>query len=202
MYDFTHSLIAQTQDVATNTDINARFNQLLANMEKVGRERLLQEGLEERDISVVRWADMRYIFQTHEIKVDLPLGQIGPSDIEVIEESFHTNHERLYTFRTEKDPIEFVEVYVAVTGNIPKPSLPLWPKGSSTPPQQAKTGTREAFFESINAFTSAQIYDRPKLRVGNIIEGPAIIEEMDSTTVILPEQTAEVDTIGNIIISV
>jgi len=202
MYDFTHSFIAKTQDVASNTDIHLRFNQLLEEMEESGRQRLLKEGLRENDISVVRWADMRYIFQTHEIKVDLPLGSIGPAEIEVIEENFHANHERLYTFRTEKDPIEFVEVYVAVIGNIPKPSLPLWSKGRSKPSKEAITGTREVFFESTNKFITAQIYDRPKLKVGNRIEGPAIVEEMDSTTVILPEQTAAVDSIGNIIINI
>jgi N-methylhydantoinase A len=88
-----------------------------------------------------------------------------------------------------------------VTGIVEKPGIEQIARGDATPPKDAHTGNRKAFFQE-TGFADTPTFAREKLLAGNRIQGPALIEEHASTTVALPGDEIEVDSIGNLVISI
>ena len=105
-------------------------------------------------------------------------------------------HERIYGFKLDQ-PIELVNLRAVGVGAVQKISLPKFGK-EGPDAAGAIVEQHRAYFEG--SFTSVNIYDRAKLRAGNRIRGPAIITQMDATTVIHPKHTGEVDEYLSILI--
>lgn len=139
--------------------------------------------------------DMRYKGQNHEIRVAVERSMMR--DLTAVKEAFARVYERLYAF-TSKDTVQIVNFGLSAIGDIVYPSIvpePFMGKDAS----EAVIGSRKVY-EGDGQFASYTLYDREKLHCGNIIEGPAVVEQMDSTTIILEGQTARVDPYLNMMI--
>ena len=86
--------------------------------------------------------------------------------------------------------------------DVEKPGLEAIARRERAPPDAARTGSRKAYFAAAGGFVDTPTFARPALLAGNRIEGPALIEEHASTTVVLPGDSVEVDAIGNLVITV
>jgi N-methylhydantoinase A len=139
--------------------------------------------------------------QGYEIEIPVPLGQLNSQSLEEIEESFNTEYKRIYNRLNEDIEIELIDWRVVVSG--PKPSLNI---GGKFPVRGqgdgALKGHREVYFPECNGYTRVAVYDRYRLQPGIRIEGPAVVEEKESTLVIGPRGDAEVDTLANIVVTV
>ncbi len=142
-----------------------------------------------------RTADLRYYGQAFEVRVPVP-PSLSAAALDAVADRFHDEHRALYGYDFRGDPrqeVEWVNLRVTGVGPIPKPRLPEIAPGRGA--RHALTGTREVHFE---ASTPAEIYDRAKLGAGDVVEGPAVLEEFGSTIPIHPGFRGEVDRHGNV----
>ncbi len=146
-----------------------------------------------------RTAEMRYHGEATEIEVDVPGGYITPPVLEEAIERFHLLYQRRYTYNHRGSrPVEIVHLRVTGVGLTEPPNLPLIPAGDDSP-EEAYKGARLVWFQELGGFQDTPIYYRERLREGNHIPGPAIVESFGSTTVIFPSQEARVDRYGNLV---
>ena len=164
-----------------------------------GRARawLDSEGIPEDARSVTYTADMRYHRQGYEIPVTIDPSEAA-GGLEQLDERFNALHEQLYGFRMHGTPSEIVNLRSIGSGAVRKPELPTGSTGSADA-TAAATEEHEIMFKGERLAT--KIYDRAKLTPGHRFDGPAIVTEFDSTTVVLPGYVAEVDTSFNILIN-
>ncbi len=141
---------------------------------------------------------MRYVGQSYELPIPLPDGKVEDAVAGMLRK-FHDEHERAYGFAAPAEPVEFVTLRLTAVGGIAKPKLREIPKGDGDV-SAARRAVRNVYFAEAGGFIDCPSYDRYKLAAGGMIEGPAIVEEMDSTTVIHPGFGAEVDRFGNLLI--
>jgi 5-oxoprolinase (ATP-hydrolysing)/N-methylhydantoinase A len=173
-------------------------NRILAELEKDGRALLAQAGVAPADMTVERTADMRLVGQMHEINVPLPEGGIDDSALDDVRAAFAEVYARRYTAVYADAAIEAISFRVRVVG--PAPPLDLDQAQSPAPGQTKRKGARQAWFG--DGFVAAAVYDRYALAPGDRIEGPAIIEEREATTVVPPGDRLTVDAHLNLRIAV
>lgn len=152
-------------------------------------------------VSVKRAADMRYVGQEHAVTVDLPLELFAASDRAGIKRHFDVMHELRYGTCAPDERAEIVSLRTTVTGVMEKPPRTTIKAGDARPAVAASTGTRPVYFAEAG-FVDTPTYARAGLLAGNRIEGPALVEEHASTTVLAPGDTLEVDALGNLVIAV
>lgn len=188
-HDFSESFMASAAETKP-VDIETAFGRL----EAMAFERLTYEGVASKDIVLQRSVEMMYQGQWRSLAVPAPA---YVSDIDALIDGFHTEHEREFNFRRNDAPVSIFRVALSATGMVPKAEL----KAHEVKKNSPKTdNTREVWFDG-KAFM-AMVFERENLAAGAMFVGPAIIEQFDSTTVIPPATTAEVDTYMNIIIRV
>ena len=146
-----------------------------------------------------RTADMRYAGQNYELPIPLPEGPIGPATLEALAQGFDAAHRRLYGFAAENEAVQLVTLRIEAAGLVPKAAFAPRPEG---PPDASAAidGHRDVWMPEAGGFTPCPIYARDRLLPGHRIEGPAIIEQMDATTVLPPGMTATVEPYGNLIL--
>ena len=141
-------------------------------------------------------ADMRYRGQSFEIDTDLEQSWIRSGDLHAIATAFHLEHERLYGHSDVDAAIQIVNLRVVAVSAVPKPaSAPLACATTAAEP------TRTAKLWIDGEYHAGAIYDRTHLRAGHCIHGPAVIEQADCTTCLLPGSSARVDGNGNLIVT-
>ena len=155
------------------------------------------EGIDPGARSITHTADMRYHRQGYEIPVPVDPDE-ARAGLEGLEERFNALHEQLYGFRMPGTAAEIVNLRAIGSGAVPKPELPTGTAGDADA-SGAISEEHEIVFKGERLPT--KIYDRAKLGPGNRFDGPAIVTEFDSTTVVLPGYTAEVDAGFNILIN-
>ncbi len=176
-------------------------------------EALEREGFDPGDHRFVRSADLRYDGQAFEVRVPAPDGPIDEDFQRTVVAAFHDEHERLYGYSyRDREPVvghddgsggkpahavEWVNVRVSGLGPIERPRLRRLDTGDGDP-SRARTGTREVAFEGDRQPTP--IYDREQLLAGDVVEGPAVIEEFGSTVPIHPGYEARVDPLANLVV--
>ncbi len=158
-----------------------------------------EEGVASADRRLKRTADLRYHGQNYELAIDVPDGPITPATITALAEGFAAAHKRLYGFVAEGEAVQLVTYRVEAVGLVPKADLKAYPSATE-PVEKANTGHREVWLPETGGFTHCPIYDRERLGPGHKVTGPAIIDQMDSTTLVLPQQVATVDAHLNLII--
>ena len=139
--------------------------------------------------------DMRYKGQNHEIRVPLAMEKI--KDSRAVRDAFTRDYERLYSFSSD-DMIQIVNFGLSAIGDIVYPVITEDPYAGPDP-ADAVMGSRWVY-QGDGVFADYVLYDRERLRNGNVIKGPAIVEQMDSTTLILAGQKATVDRYLNMVI--
>ncbi|WP_334538626.1 hydantoinase/oxoprolinase family protein [Bradyrhizobium sp. AZCC 2230] len=188
-HDFSQSCMVGA-DEADAADIEAQFTAL----EKDALARLTHEGIAAQDIVLQRSIDMMYRGQWRSLAVHAP-SPIGA--IADLVQSFHSEHKREYNFRRDSAPVSFFRLNLKAVGVVPKAEFAVHePTGVIPEP----VGRRRVWFEGNGLDTP--VYERDDLPCGFSFQGPAIIEQVDATTVVPPGASAEVDKYLNIIIRV
>jgi len=171
-------------------------------MEDSGRAAIERTSINAGETVIQRAADMRYVGQEHAVTVDLSLALFETQDRDGIKAEFDRVHEIRYGTSAPAEQAEIVSLRSAVTGTMQKPPLEPIETGTEAPIDAAKAGSRRIYFGEEAGFIDTQAYDRRHLLAGNRIEGPAVIDEHASTTLIEPGDFAIVDGYGNLVISV
>lgn len=191
--DVRHDAVRACLQRAEEADLET-IRALLKEMADRVRRVLLREGFDERRQRVSYWADLRYQHQSYDIRVPLPAAALDRTSWQAAIERFHEEHERRYGYRREEEPVEVVHVRVTVRGLLPPLKQAAWPEREAGRPEPA--GERPVFWE--DRWIATPVYRRETLRAGDVLEGPLILEQLDSTTVVSPQQTAKVDEYGNV----
>jgi N-methylhydantoinase A len=148
---------------------------------------------------VVRTVDMRYAGQNYEIAVPIASGPIGSVTLKALAADFTAAHRRLYGFAAEGEIVQLVTFRLEAAGLVAKASFS--PRPSAGPDASAAVvGYREVWMPEAKGRVICNIYDRTRLDAGNCIAGPAIVEQMDATTVVPPGWSARVEPYLNLIL--
>jgi N-methylhydantoinase A len=168
---------------------------LYGQLEREAAATLARDGIDPRNVRLVRETDVRYVGQSMEVRVRVPGGPIDRGFVGALVDAFHAAHEKAFGYGYRgKQKVEVVNLCVSGFGLIDRPSLP---KREAGAPASARTA-RRAFFGG--TFVETPVYDRATLAPGQRIDGPAVIEEFGSTTVVFPGQALAVDLYGIMIV--
>jgi N-methylhydantoinase A len=189
-FDFVRSYLRELSDSADWEHINALF----ADMQSQGDAILARSGVPISDRRFTREADLRYAGQGHEIRVPLPEGELGPGSIAPIRAVFEDRYRALFGRTGPEVPLEGVSWRLLASG--PQPSVTL--RADSGSAADALKGERPVYFAEWSEHRPTRVYDRYALAPGAAFEGPAIIEERESTTVVGPGARIEVDEARNL----
>ena len=171
-------------------------------MEDSGAAMLREAGLPAESMELVRSADMRLVGQIHELNVTLPDWPLGGSNVGPLEDRFHEIYQSLYSRKNLNIPIQVQNWRLLV--RVPQLEVKLQeqrPSGDANP-KDALKGQRRAYFHGSGGFVDCAVYDRYQLRAGHRSEGPAIVEERESTAVLGPNDVADVDGFLNLVIDI
>jgi 5-oxoprolinase (ATP-hydrolysing) len=197
--DLQHEFVATERHQLETLDkerLERRYDELVAQ----GAAQLEADGVAEDRRLIRRLADCRYAGQGYEVRFDVPPGSIDDAWVEELAERFHRAHEAEYGHRFDAK-IEIVNVRVLAVGRVDALEPSELDSGDGDP-SRARTLDREVVFEVDGQAErrSTPFYERDLLRAGDRLEGPAVIEQYDSTTVVPPGLAAEIDRFGNILI--
>jgi N-methylhydantoinase A len=170
---------------------------LYAGLEKDAVDTLQRDGIDPARIRIVREADIRYAGQSMEVRVVTPASTVDSSFLVGLIDAFHAAHLRTFGYNySGQQKVELVNFCVSGFGLIERPDMPkLATRSSATP---ARKSIRPVYFDG--AFRETPVYDRAALPPGFRLEGPAVVEEFGSTTVVFPDQRLEVDPHGILLI--
>ncbi|MYF59213.1 MAG: hydantoinase/oxoprolinase family protein [Gammaproteobacteria bacterium] len=170
---------------------------IFADLAEQASQALDEEGIPRSDQTLSYQADIRYHGQGLLLTVDFELDDLRQQGLDVIGDRFDQMHEQLFTFALPEDK-ELVNLR-AVSEGKPTVVRALRVAQGDASPAAAEMVTHEIYVDG--GMQEAMLYDRSKLKAGNVINGPAIVLEMDSTTLILPAHEGQVDEYGNILIT-
>jgi N-methylhydantoinase A/oxoprolinase/acetone carboxylase beta subunit len=175
------------------------LQQMFEELEEQARTQLDEDGIAPERMLIQRVADCRYLGQGYELRVDVGSGAIDDAWVSKLRADFHDVHEREYSRRFEESDIEVPNVRVRGIGLMPALETPDVEAGEEASPRHEA----EAWFRvggELKA-VATRYYAREDLRSGSGLEGPAIVNQYDSTTVVPPGVAAHVDRFGNIVIA-
>lgn len=171
----------------------ARTDKLLGELEKEGRLALMEAGCEASDVEIHIGADLRYFGQQHEVTVTFDHDPRQSRDTQAIEALFSEAYRTLYGVNPSHVPVEVVSWRITVNG----PPVHFHPAG-----QPASAPGQPKGHRAVHAWQDGQmvpVYERGDLAVGQVVEGPVIIEERETTTAIPPNWVATIDAFGCIV---
>lgn len=152
------------------------------------------------DAVLSRRADVRYLGQNHELTVDVSGGEFGPEAMAALKAAFHGVHREMYGYDSPEKPIEIVTLRVQARLPVGRVEI-----GAETLPVRngnaMPSGTRKVCFEPEKGFVDCPVYERSGLRPGDRLRGPAIVEQMDCTTVVPPDFRFVVDEQANLLLT-
>ena len=177
----------------------ARMNQRFEELRLRAVEDIREENFELSEAVFRRQADMRYLHQGYELSVDCPDREIVEADKAGLKAAFDDLHGRVYGLSAKDEDAEIVTFRLLAEIAVPRLTPPPLESGDSNV-EHAVIGRRPLFDLARGEFVEAVVLDRGRLLAGNRIDGPAVIEQLDATTVLSESQHATVDTFGNIVI--
>jgi N-methylhydantoinase A len=203
--DYVQTVVAKHADL----DIS-RVRAVFGDLEAQARTALDGEGFGRGDQRMQRTADLRYVGQAFEVRVPVADGELAAAAAEDVAQAFHAAHRRLYGYDFATDPrqaVEWVNLRVSGIGPIRRPDLVELPtKDGGT--DRAVTGSRRVFFDAEHTAPSSgggwvdtPTYNRPDLGPGDVVAGPAIVEEFGSTVPVHPGFLVTVDAYGNLLLT-
>ncbi len=197
--DLQHEFVATERHSLKSLD-RARLGARLDELAAQAAEQLERDGVPDDRRLVRRLADCRYAGQGYEVRFDIPPGELDDGWASRLADAFHAAHESEYGHRFEAE-IEIVNVRAVGIGRIADLQWAELETGDGDP-AQARTVERDVVFdvEGKPERRATPFYDRELLQAGDRIDGPAIVEQYDSTTVIPPGFLAEIDRYGNIVV--
>lgn len=194
--DLTHEYSRTVRGPTADLDF-AALDEHFRQMQEDGRQVLTREGVALDGMTFRRYAEMRYAGQSFELTVGLPPEGMDGQTVLQAEEHFHRAHEQAYGFAPRDEPTEVVNIRLTAIGRIPRPLL----RAHRAAEGEARKGERRVYFAESGGFVSCPLYDRYRLASGTVLAGPSIVEELDSTSVLLPGYQARVDDLGNLLVT-
>ncbi|MGH3058329.1 MAG: hydantoinase B/oxoprolinase family protein, partial [Gaiellaceae bacterium] len=200
--DMVYEYVATSYQRLSSLDA-AQFAKRFAELEEEARRQLEEDGVPTDRLVVQRVVDARYAGQGYELRVEVGSGEIDESWAEKLRADFHDIHEREYSRRFEESDIEIPNIRVRGIGLMPPLEPVVVEHGGETPPEDALRYEGPAWFRVQGELqhVTTRYYDRSSLEAGNRLQGPAIVHQYDSTTVIPPGLSASVDGHGNIVVA-
>jgi N-methylhydantoinase A len=189
-HDLSNMFVSRS-DLTDSTALEAEF----ARLEEEARERLRMEGVPDEQAHLQRFLDMRYVGQWRSLTVAVG----SPVAIDDAVAEFHSEHEREHNYRRDGAPVEIYRVNVRAVGVTPKAELRRYDRnGTGLRP----VATRMVLFDELDEPVRTPVYAREGLTAGTVVDGPAVIDQLDSTTLVPPGVQAEIDEWLNIRIHV
>jgi N-methylhydantoinase A len=175
-----------------------RMNALFAGLEERARADAEADGFARGSLRLRHQVEMRYLQQGYQLAVDCP-HPFDDADKATLKAAFDAVHRRTYGQAAEAEDAEIVTFRLHAEVGVPRYDLAAGPAGEGHV-ARARKGERQVFDIDRDGFVTAGLYDRDKLRPGDAIDGPAIIDQFDATTVVLAGQTLRVDPYGTLVI--
>jgi len=197
--DFRNNSIKAFMKLIDDVDVR-KVEAVFQKLELQGAKLLNKQRVSRGKMHFIRQMDLRYYGQSYELtsSTSKPFTE---RTLRKTVESFHKKHETIYGYAVEKERVELVNIRVIAVGLVKKPRLKEKPLNQEKPEKDAIIAQRKVFFEQDNEYVKISIYKRERLKAGNVISGPAVIEQYDATTVVYPDWIASVDRFGNIVLS-
>jgi N-methylhydantoinase A len=175
------------------------LSETFAGMRAKAKHEMAAEGYRPEQLLLAERLDLRYFGQSYELTVAVGAedGQSEIASIHEIVQRFHRAHARRYGFERPEQAVQVVNMRLAASARVAPPALPELARGPADA-RRALVGRKQVWFG--DGATVSRLYDRARLRAGNVLVGPAIVFQYDTTTVILPNWTAEVDQFGNLLL--
>ena len=192
-FDFVRSAYSRLDDLDWNF-----ANGLLQEMAEEGRKVLESSGLMGSGIQYQRTADMRYVGQGHEVSVPLPNGVLNEKHLPQVTAAFEEIYRGLYGRKGPDVPLEVINWRVIASG--PRPDMEMHLPRKSFDGVQVRKGSRRAYFPESGGWVETAVYDRYALSPGTTLDGPAIVEERESTLIIGARGRGCVDERLNVIV--
>jgi len=187
---------SQTYVSLVRTNSDAEIGAKLKELEAAAAKELIDEGVSAEEQAVLYQVDIRYKGQGMKLTVDITPADYDAEGLAGVARRFDAEHEQLFTFALDAEH-ELVGLRAVVQG-AEKSFVNPEATREGTDPSAARTRSTRIYVDG--AWRDGHIYDRGKLKPGNKVPGPAIVTEMDSTTVILPDHVGITDDVGNILI--
>ena len=194
--DFVRSRLRSLEELDA-----AALGSIFADLQAQALSEFEHDGFERESVRCAFSVDLRYQGQGYELNVPAGDGvRLEDADVAGLRERFDHAHEQLFGHSATGEPVEAVNYRVRATVRVPKFSMKRYERAAAAI-DAAKTGERKVCYEHSAGMTPTPVYDRLLLGPGHEIPGPAIIEQLDSTTVVYPGQHATVDDHRNLIVS-
>jgi N-methylhydantoinase A len=187
-HDYHQTFVAPLADVDAD-----RVEGAYLALEDLSRRVLERDGLSDESVTFVRAMDLRYLGQGHALTVPVPSGRLADRERDMVATRFDDQHLQTYLHHAPEEEKEIVSLKVTGIGAIERPA---WPKitGGGSNGAAARVESRPVYVAG--KWVDAEIYDRSRLLSGDGFDGPAILEEDASTTLVLPDQSVRVDERG------
>jgi len=185
LVDIQHDLAQMYTGPASDADEDA-IEEAFVTLETEAAARLRHEGVADENALLQRKISMRYSGQWRSLQV--PMGS-GPGAMQRAVQTFHEQYEREFSFRQDDAPVEVYQLHLTAVGKTPKPAFrpaELTPQAPGEPAER-----RPVYFDE--GWVDTPVYDRDTLAAGTTFQGPAVINQLDSTTVVPPYCRAEID---------
>ena len=189
-YDYVSAHLAVLDE-----DSHAELENAFRELESMVLHQLEEKGFKREAIILSRVVDMRYLGQGYELLVPAP-SEITRTGLKSLVSAFHEKHKAMYGYSRPEERVETTAIRIAAYVQTSKPELIEHPYAGEKPQSQALKEKRQTFFR--DNWLETPVYDRSRLKHGNVIEGPAIIEQYDSPTIIPMDWRAEIDKHHNI----
>jgi N-methylhydantoinase A len=198
MIDVRHDVVetvSRTFASMAAADLDERF----AKLENRGRELLAREGVATENQSLQRIAELRYSGQEHTVSVTIDFSLTEEAGKDALYAAFEEAYKGVYGYSLG-NPADIVNLRVKAIGEIPKPSIREIEAGEEAT-DGVRRGTRQVYDFMALEWQDFGLYERDVLKAGNVVPGPALIEERTTTTIVRANQHCTVDRLGNLIIT-
>ncbi|NOR21270.1 MAG: hydantoinase/oxoprolinase family protein [Candidatus Aminicenantes bacterium] len=197
MSDLKHNFV-RTYSTSLNKLDKRKFRSLFNEMRKEATELLRSENIPEGSIQHIYSLDMRYVKQYHEVNVEMTKDELERGNIESVVSKFHPEHNRLYGYSLEEvgTPIELINLRLTSIGKTTKPKFKK-EEYDELDSSKALKKKRKVYLPLKGTFEEVPVYDGHMLRYGNKVEGPAVIEQVNTTTFVTPEYNILCDKYGS-----
>ena len=199
--DLKYETIKTAFQVSTGVD-EARLNADFEAMSDGLRAQFAGDGIALERVRLEPSADVRYVGQGYELRVDFPDGPVNQAGLEKVYEAFHRQHEAEYGHFFAESPIEIVNIRLAGLAETPKIQRPRPLTGGSIESATIRRGQSAFRLDGELQPVETAFYRRDRLPIGEAIAGPAIVLQTDSTTVVPPRCTFVQEPVGNLIIRI
>ncbi|MEA2596449.1 MAG: N-methylhydantoinase [Thermomicrobiales bacterium] len=194
-FDFVRSYVGRLDALDWDV-VSERFGE----MEREGFEILRSAGARDVDIVMTRTAELRYVGQGHQVSVSVPSGLLDDAAGPLLEARFEEVYRALYGRVATGNPVEAINWRLVASAPTPEVPLHRPARPSTGQAPNPRKGARSAFLPESRSFESVPVYDRYALAAGATFEGPAIVEERESTVVVGPGAQVEIDDLLNLVV--